>query len=281
MTESPTLSILVICRNYERYVTECLRSILDTADQGIELVFLDNGSKDRSADVAREVLRGAPKHVSANVIALSPEQPLCRALNIAHLQMRGEFFKLISADDKFGPNFFPAFRELVQASDPDVGVWLAGSVFIDDSNTVVSQHYSPIAFGSPADGPPQPLRERGVLNRPDAPPHSTASIFYRRQVWLDLGGFDERFKYEDRPFLFEVLKRGWTVLVHPYNNTYYRTHTSGITKDSAWMVEARLPIMVDHALRSEWRNKPLALYHLARNVRDVAKHRFLKWKAQR
>ncbi len=276
--QHPTISVYVICRNYERYVQACLTSIIEAADQPIELVFLDNGSKDKSVEVARSILATSSAHISWNVIALNPEQPLCRALNIANLQMKGEFVKLISADDKVGPNFFSGFREVVQTSDENVGVWLAGSVFIDEHDNVVSQHYGPTLFGSPADGPPIRFEERHVLHRPGAPPNSTPSIFYRRKVWLDIGGFDERFKYEDRPFLFEVIKHGWTVLVHPYNNSYYRVNSGGITGDSEWMAKARFPVLLDHAIRAEWRNKPIALFHLARNVRDLAKHRLGKWK---
>lgn len=276
----PTISVYVICRNYERWVPACLHSIIDAADQPIELVFLDNGSADASVAVAEAVFAEAPPHVATKIIALSPEQPLCRALNIANLQMTGEFVKLISADDKVGPNFFSAFREVVRASDPSVGVWLAGSVFIDENDTVVSQHYGPALFGSPADGPPIEFEERHVLHRPGAPPNSTPSIFYRRKVWLDIGGFDERFKYEDRPFLFEVLKRGWKILVHPYNNSYYRVNSGGITGDSEWMAKARFPVLLDHTVRAEWKNKPIALFYLAKNVRDLAKHRLSKWKAR-
>jgi hypothetical protein len=76
--------------------------------------------------------------------------------------------------------------------------------------------------------------------------------------------------------LFDVLKHGWTALVHPYNNTYYRLHEtqmSAIT-NSDWMAEARLPIVWDHARRAEWRNKPIALWSLAKHIRVVGMSRW-------
>ena len=274
---APSLSIVVICRNYARYVAACLRSIL-VADQASEVVFLDNGSKDDSAEVARETLREAPSHISSNVIALTPERPLCAALNLAVAQCSGEFIKLISADDMLGPNFFTSFRQLVTTSDRSVGVWLAGSVVIDNADNVLRQYYEPNLFGAPDDGPPKRLEERHVLHNPSSPRYSAPSMFYRRKAYDDIGGYDERFRFEDRPFLFDVLKGGWTVLVHPYNNTYYRVHGQGISANPMWMAEARLPILFNHAFRAEWHNKPIAFFHLARGVRFIAMKR---WRERR
>lgn len=271
-TSYPTLSFLAVCRNHERYVAECLRSML-AADQPCQIVFLDNGSKDKSVAIARATLAEAPSHITTRVIALSPEEPLCKALNIGARECTGEFMKLISTDDAIGPNFFTAFRTLAATSDHEVGAWLAGSVIIDETGKVVRQDYPGEPFGAPG-GPPVYLHEDQVINTRRAPPSGAPSMWCRRKVWEDIGGFDERFRFEDRPFNFNVLKRGWKIAIHPYNNTYYRVHSGAISADPAWMAEARLPIMFDFARRAEWRNKPLAAFHLARTARVVAMYRW-------
>jgi len=268
-----SLSILVVCRNYERYVGTCLRSVFG-ADQDVQLVFLDNGSKDGSVAAAREVLRDAPPHVSWKVVAQESELPLCRALNLAVAECTGEFLKPISADDWLGPNFFTTFRELVTSSDMSVGVWLAGSVIVDETDKAVRQTFSPVPFGSPNDGKPVWFDERAVIEPRYAPPHSMPSFFFRRKVLDDVGGFDERFRFEDKPFLFNVLKQGWRIAVYPFNNTYYRVHSQNISAKPLWLAEARVPILLDQTLRARWRNKPFALVRLLRNVRVVAINRW-------
>jgi alpha-1,3-rhamnosyltransferase len=276
----PSLSLLVVCRNHERFVDACLRSIFETVDQPCDLVFLDNGSRDRSVEIAKATLRDAPSFItSTKVIALDPELPLPRALNLANAECRGEIVKGISSDDKYGPNLFTALRRAVATSDPKVGIWLCGSVIIDDDDKVTDQHYGPAPFGSPDDGPPVFLTERMVIEYREGPRLSAASFFYRKKVLADIGGFDERFRYEDKPFFFNALKHGWKVAVHPYNNTYYRVHGGGISTNPAWMAEARVAVLVDQTLRARWRNKPLALNRLARAVRVVAKNRWRAWRA--
>jgi glycosyltransferase involved in cell wall biosynthesis len=279
-SEAPSISVVVLCRNHERYVAQCLRSVF-AADQPCELVFVDNGSKDGSVAFARETLRDTPAHVTTKVIELQPEQPLCRFFNVAVRASSGEFVKPIAADDALGPNFFTAFRRLVATSDPNVGVWLAGSVIIDGAGEITRQQYSPALFGSPDDGLPIRFEERHIIDSNASPVYTAPSMFYRRQVYDDVGGYDERFRFEDRPFLFDVMKRGWIVLVHPYNNTLYRVHDKGISANPVWMAEARLPILVNHTLRAQWRNKPIALFHLARNTRFVAMSRWRNRKAAR
>jgi glycosyltransferase involved in cell wall biosynthesis len=273
-----SFGIVVMCRNHERYVAACLRSIM-AADQPCELVFVDNGSRDSSVAVARATLAECPAHITWTVMPLQPEQPLCRALNIGHAELRTEIIKAISADDTLGPNFFETMRQLVRTSPPDVGLWLAGSVVIDESDRVLRQTYGPTPFGTPDDGAPVYLDERHVIENQLAPPYTVISFFYRRRTYVAVGGYDERFRYEDKPFLFNVIKGGWRVSVHPFNNTNYRVHSQGISADSTWMAEARLPITFDQALRSEWRNKPLAFSRLVRTARVVAMNRWRKWRA--
>jgi glycosyltransferase involved in cell wall biosynthesis len=243
-------------------------------------VFVDNGSKDQSVALARETVAEAPDHVTCKVISLAQERPLCPFFNTAVAASTGGFVKPISADDRLGPNFFPMFRRTVATSAPNVGVWLAGSVVIDEMDRVVRQDYGPTEFGSPDDGPPVTLQERHLLDH-SGPILRAPSMFYRRRVYDEMGGYDERFRYEDNPFLFSALQHGWTVVVHPYNNTYYRTHGQGISANPLWMAEARVPVLMDHARRARWRNKPIALYQLARNVRYIAMQRWRTWRAER
>jgi alpha-1,3-rhamnosyltransferase len=275
---SRALSVVVLCRNYATFVRQCLQSVF-AADQPCELVFADNGSKDESVEVARATLKSAPSHVATKLVALQPEVPLCRFFNTAIAAADGEIIKPISADDALGPNCFSAMRALIASSDASVGVWLAGSVIIDAAGKVLRESYpTPVPFDSPELLRGVDLEERHIIHNRTAPIYTAPSMFYRRRVYEDVGGYDERFRFEDRPFLFNVMKSGWRVVVHPYNNTYYRVHGQGISANPAWMAEARIPILFDHALRASWRNKPHALFHLARNVRVVASNRWRTWR---
>jgi glycosyltransferase involved in cell wall biosynthesis len=54
----PLVSVVVPCYNHEGYVKECIQSIIDQSYKNIELIVIDDGSKDASVAVIEE-LRGA------------------------------------------------------------------------------------------------------------------------------------------------------------------------------------------------------------------------------
>jgi GT2 family glycosyltransferase len=51
---APLVSCVVPCFNGERYLDECIRSILAQTHRPLEIVVIDDGSTDGSADVVRQ-----------------------------------------------------------------------------------------------------------------------------------------------------------------------------------------------------------------------------------
>ena len=54
-TVQPWLSVLVPFHNVERYIGECVESILSQADDGVEIVLFDDASPDGSLAIARVI----------------------------------------------------------------------------------------------------------------------------------------------------------------------------------------------------------------------------------
>ncbi|MDU2099242.1 MAG: glycosyltransferase, partial [Staphylococcus sp.] len=51
---SPKLSIIVTSYNIEKYIGECLQNIIDQTLNDIEIIVVDDGSKDTTCDIIRE-----------------------------------------------------------------------------------------------------------------------------------------------------------------------------------------------------------------------------------
>ena len=58
------ISVVVTCYNHEKYIEQCLRSILNQTYRNIELIVLDDGSTDSSAKIIQEVLKDSPFETS-------------------------------------------------------------------------------------------------------------------------------------------------------------------------------------------------------------------------
>lgn len=56
-TEHPLISVVVPCYNHEKYIEECLDSLLNQSYDNIEIFIVNDGSSDNSADVIVDYLR--------------------------------------------------------------------------------------------------------------------------------------------------------------------------------------------------------------------------------
>ena len=51
MSNNPLISIIVPCYNVERYVEQCIRSIMGQSYKNIEIITVDDGSPDNSPQI--------------------------------------------------------------------------------------------------------------------------------------------------------------------------------------------------------------------------------------
>ena len=91
------VSVAIPVYNAERYLDECLRSVLDQTYGDTEVVAVDDGSTDSSA----EMLDGYADRVR---VFHKPNGGTASALNYAYRRMRGDWFKWLSADDALKPH---------------------------------------------------------------------------------------------------------------------------------------------------------------------------------
>jgi glycosyltransferase involved in cell wall biosynthesis len=54
-TNQPLVSVIVPCFNHEKFVLQCIKSILDQTYKYIELIVIDDGSKDQSICILKEI----------------------------------------------------------------------------------------------------------------------------------------------------------------------------------------------------------------------------------
>ena len=93
---SPLVSVLVVTYNYGHYLADCLDSVLQQhVDGGMEIIVVDDGSTDDTAQVAaRYPVRYYHR----------PHLGVAAARNYALSQARGEWVSFIDADDLWTPD---------------------------------------------------------------------------------------------------------------------------------------------------------------------------------
>ena len=53
----PTVSVIIPLYNTEKYVAECIGSVLNQTLRDVEVLVIDDGSRDRSAAIVEEIAR--------------------------------------------------------------------------------------------------------------------------------------------------------------------------------------------------------------------------------
>jgi glycosyltransferase involved in cell wall biosynthesis len=102
----------------ERYLRACAESAVAQCDGSVEVLLLDDGSPDRSGEIATELSRAHPD--SVRVIRHARNGGLSVARNTLIAQARGEYLWHLDADDVLMPGAVERLRKVVDAHAPDL-----------------------------------------------------------------------------------------------------------------------------------------------------------------
>ncbi|MDQ6828433.1 MAG: glycosyltransferase family 2 protein [Gemmatimonadota bacterium] len=108
----PRLSAVLIVHNEERHLPDCLRSLEGLAD---EIVVLDDGSKDRTVEIARAA--GAR-------VEHRPFDDFGHQFQAALDLAAGDWVFPIDADERVSPELAASMRAVVDAPDSLEGYWV-------------------------------------------------------------------------------------------------------------------------------------------------------------
>ncbi len=166
----PRVSVITALYNYEDHIAAALDSAVDGAFDSLELIVVDDGSRDGSLAVAQNWM----EH-HADVPALLKRHPINRGLgparNTALESARGEFVFVLDADNLIYPR---CIERLVDALDSDPGATFAyGMLGMFDEQ-------GPVGLRSPYPWLPERLRTANFID----------AMALIRTSWLrDRGGY--------------------------------------------------------------------------------------------
>jgi len=199
---APTVSVICIFLNEERFIREAVTSVFHQDFDDWELILVDDGSHDSSRIWARET---AARHARVSYLEhpghVNRGMSASRNLGLAHC--RGRLVAFIDADDVWRPH---KLREQVALMDalPVVGM-VAGRVNYWQSWAGGADRLVPTGHRVDAVvSPPEVVLRIYPLGHAGAPSPSDALI--RRDVIASVGGFEEEFPgmFEDQVFFSKV-----------------------------------------------------------------------------
>jgi glycosyltransferase involved in cell wall biosynthesis len=92
----PKVDIVVPCYNYGRFLTVCVKSVLEQSVRDIRVLIIDDASTDNSLIVAKKLARDDPR---VSVVAHSQNKGHIETYNEGIAWASADYFLLLSADD--------------------------------------------------------------------------------------------------------------------------------------------------------------------------------------
>ncbi len=254
---SPRVSVIMPVYNGMRFIGQALDSALNQQFTDLEVIVVNDGSTDGSAEIVRDYLQKDPRvryHEQANA-------GLCAARNAAIALARGEYLALLDCDDIWLPEHLKMSVAALDA-DPAVVMTHADVRFVDEDNRVVSEHLSKQRWANWAHDP-----FAAILLRHEHVPCPTA--VFRTSICRRLGGFDMRYNYlgcEDRDMWLRLALEG-KVQHLSYHGADYRVHATSMSRNHDKMLRAR------RILVERMREFPQGreLYRAARSAIELSK----------
>jgi len=224
MSSDPLVTVYVPCRNYGRFLRQCVESVFEQLYSHWELIIVDECSDDDTIEVAKELCQRFPSKTKLlrNIEPLGLQRLANSVLGIA----KGKYMVRVDADDWLDEGALLIMVAKLE-SMPDAGL-VYGNYFYTDLNGNV--------LG---------LERRHKLVSQDngrhLPPHGACTMFRTRSLKA-VGGYSVDIDAQDGWELwYKLLNR-----INPANLDvpifYYRQHGGSLSRDHNRLLNARAQI---------------------------------------
>ena len=127
------ISVIVPAHNVERFIGQTLQSVLHQTHRALEVIVVDDGSSDRTAEIVAAFAERDPRVrlIRTHNVGVSA------ARNLAIAQSRGPFIATLDADDIWRRDKLARQLAVMRASGPEIGVVYCWSAGIDERNRII------------------------------------------------------------------------------------------------------------------------------------------------
>lgn len=200
------LTIIIPVYNAEKYINECLESVLENENNSFEIIIINDGSSDNSVKIIRKFMEK-----NANIMLINNENHgVSYSRNVGISKAKGDYIMFVDADDKLKCNWFDEINKRVE--------WNEDIVYFDDNKlSVLKNDVLKYIIG---------CNEKNICI---AGPYS--KIFKRKLIVDNTIKFEEKIiNGEDMLFNVECLKYAENIKNICFSFYFYRRYVGQTTK---------------------------------------------------
>lgn len=136
----PKISIVVPVYNCEKYISNCINSILEQSFKDFELILVDDGSSDRSFEICESF---AKKDNRVRAIH-QPNSGVSRARNRGLDEAKGEYIGFVDGDDCVDKEMYERLYKNLADNNADISICGIVNYFVKKDGTTEKVRQSPV-----------------------------------------------------------------------------------------------------------------------------------------
>ena len=203
----PLISVLIPCFNEAKVIESSVRRILASNWARLEVLVLDDGSSDGTADVVRHHFSDDPRVT----LMVFPNGGKARALNRGLAEIKGEVVVALDADTLFPPDTLPKLARWF--GDPAVGA-VAGNALVGNRRNLITR-WQALEYVTAQNLERRALAALGAVT---VVPGAVGA--WRVQALAALGGYPADTLAEDQDLTLAIQQAGWRVEFDPEARAY-------------------------------------------------------------
>ena len=227
MVDEPLVSVVIPAYNHEKFVGQCIESIINQSYKNIELIVIDDGSKDETYSIIKLYDEKCKKRFVNYIYLTKQNEGVCKTLNHGIKISNGQFVTCIASDDFFLEDKVKKQVQAMKDSKNTMMTWTNGYDFDNDdinNKTLMYRTYPECMKKNNYDTFIYLVVIGNKINN--------VSCMYRKELFDYIGYFDEKINFEDWDFYIRVafkfnimyINEPLTMKRNHDNNTMKRTY---------------------------------------------------------
>lgn len=229
MIDQSLVSIVIPCYNHEHFVQDCIQSVIDQTYKNIELIIIDDGSKDDSVTKIQEMIGLCNERFTRFEFRYRPNKGLSSTLNEAIEWCQGKYYSCIASDDQM---FNYKIEKQIDyfKKNLDCIACFGGYSLIDKNNEIISESKKEQKTYS---------FEEILLHKHDLPAPTQMILM---EKLIEVGGYTANVIIEDWYMWLKLAKKGQ---LHYMSESLskYRSHGGNISNKIEVMNTGRMQVL--------------------------------------
>ncbi len=228
--KAPKVSVIIPCYNYAHFLVEAIESVLRQTYLPDEIILSDDASTDHTAVIMRAYEKSYPGLIKVNLNKdnMGIEKHFRKLVDLAE----GDYICFLGADNRMQSNYIESCFSVLNKS-PDVAIAYTDFLLFGNRAEIKSKDFNKYfrvhkhEYGAFEVEFPGFKGRKYDTNIYDGRNFIHGSSMYKKQAYLEVGGYDSRDGgHEDRQLFSKILEKSWKSQKATGTVLEYRQHST-------------------------------------------------------